>query len=252
MELRDVFGIVRRHWIVALVGLVLALGLGVATYAARGKQKYSSTATLFVTQGRSAIASAGNATGNPTDLAGFAYLYAQIAQSDLIRNSIGAPPDSIGASVVTSASFGTGTPLPFLNISGQAYTAEGARLRAEAAAAALRSYVRKGEVTAGTPVGSRINLEEISAAYPGAPEAARTRVVILPLVVVITVLLLTLGLIFLIENVTRPRSVQDVGPHADARDVQTDEPVRRRSNWMQGGSGRAEQGSTRGGFGHSS
>ncbi len=171
MDLQEVTRTIRRHWIIAVLGLALAVGLGALTYTARGKSKYTSTATLFVRQGKFPYAgSISNAAAND-NLTNLAFLYAQIAQSDVIRETIGAPPNTLAASVVTSGAFSSGVSLPFLDIAAEDYSPAGAQRRAQATVSALRRYVLQGELSAGTPVSSRVSLQEITAAQPGKPNS---------------------------------------------------------------------------------
>jgi hypothetical protein len=209
MDLRRVAHIVRKHWIVASIGFVLACGLGVATYLASPKTKYSSTATLFVTEPGFPFASPASGAVYPNQLGNFtnlAYLYAQIAQSDQIRRAINAPLNSITANVVTSGAFSTGTPLPFLDISAQGKSPSDSQRLAEAATAALRTYIISGEAASHAPRSARVTLQQINAPAPGQAVHQRTRVVLLPAVVFLTVLLLTLALIFILENARQPEA----------------------------------------------
>ena len=210
MELRDLAGIVRRRWLVALVGLVLAIGLGFVTYLKRSDNSYTSTTTVFVTQQGFPFASpTTSGTGvNPGELSTLAFLYAQIAQSDSILRSIGAPFNSISATVATSGAFGSGNALPFINLTGTATTAGEAQQLATSVTSALRRYVIAGEQAANTPAGQRVDLQVLNAAPRGKPVAARTRVVILPGVVFLTVILVFLGFIFMLENMSKPRETK--------------------------------------------
>jgi hypothetical protein len=217
MELREIVQAVRKHWIVASIGFVIACGLGVTAYQFRSDSQYTSTSTIFVTQRGFPYASSTQAgTGvDPGLLSALAYAYSQLAESDAIRRSIGAPINSIRGAVLTTGSFSTGNPLPFIQITGVAKTASGAQVLATAATRALQRYVQSGQSAAATPPSERVQLQVISAPLPGKPVAARTRVVILPGVVFMTILLATLGFIFILENASRrPEAVtkDDRGP----------------------------------------
>ena len=50
MELRDIAHIVGRHKILATVGILLAVALGVLTFVATDNHKYESTTTVFLTE----------------------------------------------------------------------------------------------------------------------------------------------------------------------------------------------------------
>ena len=198
MELREVARVVRKHWILAICGLLIAAGLAVVTYIGRTPSPYSSTTTLFVTQ-----KGYGFSNGvNGGQLISNAYLYAQVAQGDLVRREIGAKPKSIVAGVVTSGAFGTGNPLPFVQLAAQADTAAHAEALAAAATKALQRYVAEGQAALHTPESLRAQIQVLNAPTPGKRPAARTRVVIMPAIVFLTVILLSLGAIFAIENLS--------------------------------------------------
>jgi hypothetical protein len=88
-------------------------------------------------------------------------------------------------------------------VTAKAGTAAGAHSLAAAATQALRSYVTRGEELSHVPPAKRVTLEIVSAATAGEQMAARRRVVILPGVVLLTVILVTLGIIFALENVSQ-------------------------------------------------
>jgi hypothetical protein len=228
LDIREAAQIIRKRWLIAAIGVVLAIALGIAAYAARAGSQYTSTTTLFVTQPgfpfTGPSTSANGSSVDPGQLSNFAYLYAQLAESDAIRLSIGAPPNTINATVITSGAFSTGNALPFIDITGVGQTAAGAQARSKAATRALQQYIRAGQAAANTPHSQRVQLRVINAAEPGKPIAARTRAVILPGVVFMTVILLTLGLIFMLENLSRPAQ--------PARgEVQVEERSRRSPSW---------------------
>jgi capsular polysaccharide biosynthesis protein len=194
MELREVVNIVRRHRVIAVVGVLLAIVLSAATYVVSQNGKYSSSATIFLTEQGFPYSSPATGAGYPQQLGNFANLasiYAQIVQSDAIRLSIGAPLNSITANVVTAAS--TGTTLPFLDITATGSSPSQALHRVKAASAALRRYISAQERAAHAPAAARVTLHEVNAPLPGVPLQTRTRVVLLPGVVALTVLLATLG-----------------------------------------------------------
>jgi hypothetical protein len=201
MELLGVARTVRRHWMVAIVGLVLAVGLAYVTYTNRAPSPFTSTTTLLVTQPGLLYGTTSEA--NPTGLYPYAYLYAQIAQGDKIRTAIKAPPGSITTAVATTGAFGSGNPLPFLFLTAKAPTSAGARSLAAAATQALREYVTSGQELSHVPKGSRVLLDVVTAAPAGEQVGARRRVVILPGVVFLTVILVALGVMFGLENVSQ-------------------------------------------------
>jgi hypothetical protein len=225
MDLREVVGVVRKRWIIGLVGLVLAIVAGYETYAHRAASQYSSNATIFVTQGDyTSMASVNSGT-----LTGLAYLYAQVAQSDLIRRKIGAPPNSIAASVITTGSFSTGAPLPFIYLTTLANSGMAALTRTDAATVALQRYVNSNQSS--TSKSQRVNLQVITAPVLGKSITPRTRVLLLPLVVFLTIVLATLGLMFIVENLTRPRELSETPASTSDR----------RSRWLPRGGAEADE-----------
>ena len=205
MELRELGRVIRKRWVVALIGLALAIGLAVLTYENGPARKYTSNATVFVTQAGFPFANppSTGASVNGAQLTSYAYLYSQIAQSDAIRAEIGAPLNAITATPLTTGAFGTGEGLPFIGLTVTASSPHEAQFLATHLTLALNRYIVDGENANHTPTTERVQLQTISAPQPGKAVASRRRVVILPAVVFITIILLTLGLLFMLENWSR-------------------------------------------------
>jgi hypothetical protein len=205
MELREVVRLVRKRWILAVCGIVLAAGLAVLTYASRAPSPYTSATTLFVTQPGYGFSN----VVNGDQLVANAVIYAQIAQSDWIRREIGADPRSIAATVATSGPNGSGSAIPFIQLSAQATTAVRARALALAAARALERYVAAGQAALHMPASLRSQIKVVNAPGPGIRAATRTRVAIMPAIVFMTVMLLILGAIFALENLSEGKEVAE-------------------------------------------
>lgn len=194
---------VRKRWILAACGLLLATGVAYFAYVARTPSPYTSSTLLFVTQRGYGFSSAGSTQGaDGAQLITNAYLYAQFAQGDQIRRAIGAQPDSIFATVVTSGFGGSGSPLPFIELTAKAKTADGAKALALASTRALQQYVAAGQAAAQTPAPQRSRLQILNAPSPAERVATRTRVAIMPAIVFLAVILVTLGAIFALENLS--------------------------------------------------
>jgi hypothetical protein len=234
MELREVLRIVRKRWLIALVGAMLAIVAAYETYAHRAAAQYQSTSTVFVAQGRYPVVAA--SAPNGANLTGLALLYSQIAQSDLIRNAVHARPNAISAGVITSGPNGTGSALPFFTITATANSGTGAQVLAEAATTAVQQYVA-GSQPGRTSPSNRISLQVVTPPAVGTALSTRTRVVLLPFVVLLTILLVTLGVIFLLENLSRtPQAGIESGQAAEGPG---------RSRWLEGaGGGGAAQASS--------
>lgn len=183
--------------------------------------KYSDAISLTGGSPFPTSTAAANAATNPINDPSQLFVYAQLLQSDQIRRQIRAPINAIAANVVTTGAFSTGNALPFLAITATAPSSTGAQALAARAAAGIQRYVSVGQVAAQTPAAARVSLTLVNAPLPGKPVTTRTRVVVLPGIVFITVLIATLGLLLVLENLARPDETAKSSQQAGDASVST-------------------------------
>jgi hypothetical protein len=228
-----------RFKFIVAVGFVLAVALAFASLAKvdyghgsvsvsyRQKPTYQSTTRIFVTQagfpwGRSVFPAAPptptTTTGDPTSglefadptrFAGLAIIYAQLINGDLIQGVIrrDLPPGDVlrAAAVVDAAS---NSSLPLIDIGGLAHSPVEAERASRAAARLFQSYITGQQASAGIPLNQRVLLQVVS----NQTTLEKGRKKTLAIVTFLAVMVATLGLAFILENL-RPR-VRAVAPPA--------------------------------------
>jgi hypothetical protein len=169
----------------------------------RQAQTYQATESLLITtQGGALYKTSG--VGATLALGELALQYAEVATSDPVlsiarqsgplRGTITAKP---GADQLVGR-----TPLPFVEINGLATNAGRAISLARRGSQALQQYVDQQQNLHGVPNAERVVLQVASAATGATVVQGRRKTV--PIVVFLTVMIATLGLVFILENL-RPR-----------------------------------------------
>jgi hypothetical protein len=215
VDLQLYFRVIWRFRIVVLAGLTLALLLAFLSFYRvsfrdgtpkinhRQSESFQSTEKLLLTTRGGAY----YRIGSPA-LAGVfgqvAMNYAEIANGDAVRRIMledgpinGLVTASPGVDQITHR-----IPLPLVDISGVATNPQTAVSLASRASNAFRRYVDVQQETEGVPVGQRIKLQVLSSA--SAPQLVAARRKTVPIVVLLTTIIATLGLVFILENL-RPR-----------------------------------------------
>lgn len=232
MDLQLYFRVLWRFRLVIVVGLLLATVLatislakvtwadGTVKFTYRSSVFYQSQATIFVTQrgypwGRSVFPSqpitgrAGVVTSNYADPGRLAYLasvYAQLGTSDAVREVMrkeGPLPGKIDARPGFDERNGSYQPYVYVT----AIATDGAQAveLANRAATAIRTVVRRQQLNANIPANQQVALDLFSGARP--PTVVQPRKKTLPIVIFLTVVLITVGLAFVLENI-RPRALR--------------------------------------------
>jgi hypothetical protein len=228
MELRSIAEAIRCHKRIAIIGAVAAIVLAFFAFARidmenvpplerRDGPDYQSTVRLFITQagfpwGRSALRYTTEKQGTPPVLEGdpdrfatLAVLYSQIANTDRILGQVGLdgkklidiPEATVVTSVVNASRFSE-NPLPLIDIIGTHSTALGAQSLARQTASGLRSFLAANQRNSGIPANERIVLQVIDPAEKG--RAIGGGSITLPVLVFLTVALLTLAVVFIRHN----------------------------------------------------
>lgn len=233
-----------RFRLLVVAGLMLASALAVVSYfrvsldGFKPKLTYRQTETwqgrtrLLVTQqgfplGRSVFPpTTPEGTpqfASPARFSELAVLYANLANSDQIVRLIepsGRLRGSVGAQVVSNPT--TGYTLPIIDLFGVADTPKRAVDLTRRAADALRSYIYRGQVASRTPATERVTIQEL--ARPKEAELIVPRKKTVPVTVFLSVLIATIALVFVLENL-RPR----ITPLQEREGAGREQPGTRRS-----------------------
>jgi hypothetical protein len=266
VDFRLFAGVLWRYKYLVAIGFILAVILAVLSVASVGTEGiayrkavlWSSTTRIGVTQegfpwGRLQVpeelgrpSQVGDVPqADPNRLNTLAALYAELATSDPVRRRLtqeGAIPlcEQEGATEAVETSSEecgklTATPvvvgdnrvaLPFIDLMAIAPSATGAMDLAQDSADAFRRYIRTRQVANNVPADDRVVVEQL--VRPTRAEVARPRSRTMPVVVFLAVMLSTIGLAFLLENMTpstsKPTTVQTVRRWAP--DAAEPEPTR--------------------------
>jgi hypothetical protein len=212
----------RFRYLVA-AGLIAACGLTILTVArvelGHGKPRlvyrkaeiWGGSEKLLITQagvpwGRLALPT--TASGNsqsqtfadPSSLSSLAPFYAQLANSDAVQRFL--PLGAVRATPVVDTSTPYASVLPILQFNAVATSPKRAKELAASAVSIFRRFVTMQQAAANIPPGQRVLLEPLN--DPAVPQLVQGRKKSLAIVVFMTVLVATLGLAFILENL-RPR-----------------------------------------------
>jgi hypothetical protein len=146
--------------------------------------------------------------GDMSRLSSVAMVYSQLADSDEVKADARpkpVPPDEkIATSPYAPASAPPGTVLPMVALSADAATEARAAALVNARVDAFTQLIRAKQEAAGTPERDRILIETLERGRPKAATLIAGRKKTLPLVVFMAVMIVTVGLSFMLENL-RPR-----------------------------------------------
>lgn len=235
MDLQLYARVLWRFRFLVLAGIVIGTGLAILSFARvsfengsltspkvsyRESEQWVSEAKLFVTQrgfpwGRSITSDEvpipGSSAGSPgrrfadpgrfTDLA---ILYSQLATSDPVRTLMlkdGPIKGEVKASPVLALPNGGGA-LPLIDVAAIAESKTGAILLARRVTGAMREYIHRQQDANQVPARDRVSMEVL--AEPKEAELYRGRSITVPVFVFLSVLVATMALSFILENI-RPR-----------------------------------------------
>ncbi len=220
MDLALFVGVLWRHRLIVIAGVIAAGVLTWVSLSHRGQEVWESRATLFVTQqdfpwGRAVeeYVPADEASGTPPAVIGdpqrltqLATLYSQLANGEPVREAVREvlPPGdlaetaSVQAAPVVDSDSG---PLPLIEFTSTAPTPQTAERLAGTAADAFLAYLAVKQNAAGIPENARVAVETLST--PSRAELVDGPSNVLPILVFIGVLVLTVALAFVAENLRR-------------------------------------------------
>lgn len=222
MDLRLHAAVIWRWRLVVAAGLALAIGLtffsffrvsfadGYSLQYRQGKT-WQSTETLLLTQGGCAL---GQVTCSSQSIvaSSIAPLYAQMANSGVIRARVlphGLTSASSGdylAFPVTDSSTGGQQVLPFLEFAGTGSTPKEAVEIARRAVTVFLTYLNESSNSSNISKSNRVVLQVVSAATVDNAKVVKGRKKTAPILVFLAVIIVTLGLAYLLENLF-PRAV---------------------------------------------
>ena len=181
--------------VLATASISFAGGLPKLTY--RKPALWQSQASLLLTQQRFPW---GRADANPQQFANLVGLYAKLVNSDAVQARLDLKRYQTLRAVpgLDTSIFGSSTPLPILSILGAASTPSQARLVANRGANVFRRYIDENQSAAAIPWNQRIVLKVINQASQAELLEGHKKTV--PMLVFITVMIATLGLAFILEN----------------------------------------------------
>jgi hypothetical protein len=221
-----------RFRVLVLAGLAVAILLaGMAMFKLpsleyRQAETWQSSATMLITQegfpeGRTVLPGAGGPAtapegeedvaedegpqqvfADPARLANISLLYAQLANSDPVQQAVkrqalenGLNPGTVTAIAVQEVGIG---PLPLLRFDGTAASAGDAKATTATAVDAFKRWVARSQAGADILQQDRISLKVLQ--EPGAPVVTVPRKKTMPVMIFLTVMIITCGLAFLLEN----------------------------------------------------
>jgi hypothetical protein len=241
VDLRLFAGVLWRFKFLVAAGLVLAVVLAVLSVcsvstdgvAYRKPVLWSSTTRIGVTQegfpwGRLLVPEELGRPENgvvpqadPNRLNTLAALYAELATSDPVRrlmaqrgtiplceqegaSAAGTSPEKCGKLAATPVVVGDNrVALPFIDLTATAPSAKKAMKLAQDGADAFGTYIRTQQIANNVPADDRVIVEQL--VEPKRAEVARPRSKTMPVVVFLAVMLATIGLAFLLENMRPPK-----------------------------------------------
>jgi hypothetical protein len=242
MDLNLYLRVIWRFRFLVLVGVILAVGLAGLTmfkvsfhgaspkFSYRQHEVWQSQSVLLVTQrgfpeGRAtnpfSVATIGGQQtavpkfADPSRFTDLALFYSTLAQSDAVQRLMYRDSHVRGAMSATPALIGTGSKtaaLPLFTIEGSASSAREAQATAAAGTAAFVKFLSEQQAAAGVLPSDRVVIEVQNSAGRASLATARKKTI--PIVVLITVLIATLGLAFILENL-RPLVRPVENPVAD-------------------------------------
>jgi hypothetical protein len=159
----------------------------------------------------------GQVFADPTRLASLAPFYAQLANSAAMQSAL--PPGAVKASPVVDNSTPYASVLPILQFTAISTNPTAAEFLAHKAANLFRGYVTSQQSDASIPDVQRVRLQPLNDTLP--PQLLQPRKKSLAIVAFVTIMIATLGLAFVLENI-RPRSSVGLEVASDEPDASAD------------------------------
>lgn len=230
MDVRLLFGVIRRFRLLVVCGVLLASSLALVSMlrisvsgdgvdlSYRSSEQWASYARVLVAQPGFGWGSStpGGGSGDKDvqearaasegRLPTLATLYASFVSSDDVRRILrrSGPVRGIVTAQALPAGPSGGVILPIVAITAVSDTAAGSQRLGDRTARALRDYIREQQIANGVPAAERIELRPLNRA--GQTELVKPRSKTLAIVVFLAVLSATLALALILENLSPRRA----------------------------------------------
>lgn len=230
--------VIRRYWRLILAGILLGLVLAVLDYARpsfenglpslepRDPEIWQSTSTLLLTragfpEGRV------NPPSDPGRFFQLADVYARVATSDGVMRILRKSGPVNGTFSAFNPPSSTSGPSPVIALSGRATTAAAAYDITQRATRAFIRYLELRQRAAQIPEADRVRVQVLHDA--SSPAVVEPRKKTLAMVILLTVLSATFGLVYVLENHRRGREATRLTavPQAESKLVAEEEMDRR-------------------------
>lgn len=217
-----VFGrVLWRFRVLVLLGLILSLAAaflalvrvdfrdGGVDASYRDSEVWQANTTLLLTQpgfpwGRVDLRTS-SPTGEVVNLSSLSYLsvfYSKLANGDQVQRRLYADGSVRGVMTAGASTDSNDDPLPFLTFIGTAATARDAVLTSRRGAQVFTEYLAGNQTAAQTPASERVRLSMVTKAQAAVRVEGRKKTG--PVFVFLAMMIATLGLVFVLENL-RPR-----------------------------------------------
>lgn len=235
----------RFRWLV-LGGTVLAVALAFFSYASvsfkggspkltyRQSPTWENQESVLITQhgfpwGRTvlptpapgaAVTPANSTFADPNRLIQLAVVYSQLANSDAVQRAVltGLPTKAKMTAMADTIPGGIGTTLPFVQITGIGTTQAMATEIAMRGGQILSQYITNQQIAANIPANQRVVVQITTTPKVAKAQLLQGRKKTIPIVILLTVLIATFGLAFMLENL---RPAVRVPAHASTTDELT-------------------------------
>jgi hypothetical protein len=234
MDLRLFAQAVGRHKLIATLGVMVAFAVAFISYVHvdpfgspvfryRTQVIWTSKIKLQV-QAPGFVEGSVNSTEGQADPIALAPLYAQLANSDSVREIMKSYGPIFGGVTINSLVDSNRASLPVIEIASFARNAQRAKIRASNQARAFTQYIERRQAANKIPPKRRIGLQVIKG--PTDPFVALPRKKTLPIVVLVAFLVMVAALIATVDNLTTRRAPRVAVPSDDiAVDPDEQEPV---------------------------
>jgi hypothetical protein len=212
MDLALFARVIWRHKLVLVLGVVLAVLLGLLSYVRvgtdgkityRNAESWVSYETVAVTQPGFTEGRLNDVGADPNRLTLLATIYSHYIDTDAVHNLIWPHGASSGASIEAApvlAGGGTSNTLPIISIAAFSPSPAAAQQLAARTATALAGYIEGRQLKASVPFSDRVELQPVKQALSNPPTLWQARSKSLPIVIFLTALMATFGLAFIREN----------------------------------------------------
>jgi hypothetical protein len=227
MDFRQLAAAVKAHKLVAVLGVIVAVSLaflahvrvdplGDPMFQYRKAVVWTSTITLQLTQQGFFEGRVQDEASRRDALIGLTPLYARLANSDQVRSKMRAIGPIYGGIDVDPVVDDNRVALPLIRVSSFTLSASNAVVRAQRQATAFSRYLAQQQSANDVAERNRVMLRVVSG--PSSPSVVAPRKITLPVVVLLSILIITGAIILTLENVRKTKAAgQRSMPEAETR-----------------------------------